>query len=221
MYSPVMISVAPPSSGRGTRCHIDPGSLWHPTGVATRGMSRCDRSRIRAYRPCTQSRMRSLSRGRSHRPRRPVGRVLRRLLERLDDDPLDVGIGDPPGDAGPRIVAQTVQAPLEEAPPPGCGPCPARHLHDRVVFGALQHDPRPLRQSLSRRSATQPALQHRPLGISDRQRRNPRTRTTHTRLTTNLRLRSVVRVYPMPMTQCRPAVARKVGMGSVAEGISR
>ncbi|KOT33969.1 hypothetical protein ADK41_26855 [Streptomyces caelestis] len=60
-------------------------------------------------------------------PGRPVGGVLRFLLQRLDDDPLDVRIGDLPWGTGRRLVTQAVHAAFQEAPPPGA---------DRVSGGA-------------------------------------------------------------------------------------
>ncbi|MFE9687729.1 hypothetical protein [Streptomyces sp. NPDC006285] len=48
-----------------------------------------------------------------------MGGVLRCLFGRLDDDPIDVGIGGFPGNAWPRVAAQAVQPSLDEAAPPG------------------------------------------------------------------------------------------------------
>jgi hypothetical protein len=138
--------------------------------------------------------------GGSHRSGRPMGGVLRPLLECLDDDPLDVSVTDLPRCTRPRFVGQAVQAPFDEPPPPGSDRVrgniqPTGHLQNRVPFGALQHDPRTLGQGLGRRTPTHPPLQHSPLGIGHRQRRNLRTRTTHTQPTTNIRLRSLAGAF--------------------------
>ena len=53
-----------------------------------------------------------------HRPRRPMRRVARLLLQRLHDHPLDVLVADRARLARPRLVMQPVEAaPREPAPP--------------------------------------------------------------------------------------------------------
>src|SRR5438034_6104624 len=54
-----------------------------------------------------------------HRTRRPVRRVRRLLLERLDDHALNVDVADRAGLPRPRLVVQPVEAAAREpAPPP-------------------------------------------------------------------------------------------------------
>src|SRR5207247_8651118 len=64
---------------------------------------------------------------RGHRPRRPVRRTGRLLLERLHDHPLNLLVADRARLPRPRLVMQPVEAtPREPAPP----------LPDRVVVTA-------------------------------------------------------------------------------------
>ena len=73
-------------------------------------------------------------------------RVVRCFLERLDDDPLDIVIGDLARPTRTRVVVQPVEAVLDEPGPPfrdrGAGDFePLGDLGVGTAFGAGQHDP--------------------------------------------------------------------------------
>ena len=89
-----------------------------------------------------------------HRPRRPLRRVLRRRLQRLDDHLLHLGIGDRPRPPRTRLVQQAVQPILTEPR----APLPHRRVIDRQPLrdlrvlqplGRRQHNPGTQRQRLS------------------------------------------------------------------------
>ena len=104
-----------------------------------------------------------------HRARRPMRRVPRRGLQRLDDHLLDLLVGDRPRLPRPRLIDQPIQAMLGETR--------ERHLRDHrplhpeplgdlgvlQTLGRQQHDPRALRQRLRARAPPRPRLQLRAL----------------------------------------------------------
>jgi hypothetical protein len=106
-----------------------------------------------------------------HRARRPVRRVGRLLLERLDDHPLDISVADRARLARTRLVMQTVEAtPSEPAAPlanrRAAAAQPRRDLLARLAVGRRQHDPAAQRQRLRALRTPRPALQHLPLLVA-------------------------------------------------------
>jgi hypothetical protein len=98
-----------------------------------------------------------------HRPRRPVRRVARRRLQRLDDHLLDLLVGDRPRPPRPRLIRQAIQAVLGKPRPPLGGhpardPQPHRDLGVLEATGRQEHDPRPQGQRLRARPPSRPAL---------------------------------------------------------------
>ena len=79
--------------------------------------------------------------GLRHRARTPVGGTAGRGFQRLRNDPLDVGIGDPARGTGARFIEQPVQATIQEAfpPLPHHLACNAEFLGDGVVVPCLPH----------------------------------------------------------------------------------
>ena len=103
-----------------------------------------------------------------HRARRPVRRVWRALLKRLDDHTLDVIIADRPRLARTRLVVQPVQTAPREPPAPAPDSLRAAAQPRRDVLAGLavtrrQHDPAAQRQRLRARRSPRPPLEHLPL----------------------------------------------------------
>ena len=110
-----------------------------------------------------------------HRPRRPVRRIRRGLLERLDDHPLDVGIAHRARRTGTGIVPQTVETQLDEPTPPLADgvlvhPEAAGDLPIGRPFSAGQHDPTTCRQRVRALRASRPALQRLALIVAQHER---------------------------------------------------
>ena len=102
---------------------------------------------------------------RRHRPCRPVRRIGRQLLERLDDHPLDVVVADRARLSRPRLVMQAVEAaPREPAPPLAnrrtrtaqLGP----DLRARAPLRRRQHDPAAKCERLRTLRTPSPALEY-------------------------------------------------------------
>ncbi len=118
-----------------------------------------------------------------HRARRPMRRVPRRRLERLDDHLLDLGVGDLPGLPRPWLIGQPIQAMLAEAvaPAPRGRDVDPESLGDLGVVqtvGRGQHDPRALGQRLSARTPPRPRLQLLALSLAELNHHRARIRHT-------------------------------------------
>src|SRR5438034_8725654 len=92
------------------------------------------------------------SRGR-HRPRRPVRRIRRLLLERLHDHPLHVLVADRAWLSRPRLVVKTVETARGEPAPPaadrrGITPQLRRDLCARAALRGRENDPAAKRERL-------------------------------------------------------------------------
>jgi hypothetical protein len=106
-----------------------------------------------------------------HRSRRPVRSVRRRLLQRLDDHPLDLLIADRARFARTRLIVQPIQPLASESPAPladrvFAAAQPRRDLDTRLTLSRRQHDPATQRERLRARRTPSPTLQHLPLLIS-------------------------------------------------------
>jgi hypothetical protein len=106
----------------------------------------------------------------SHRARRPVRRVRRLLLERLDDHPLDITVADRTRLTRTRLIMQPIKTtPREPATPladrRGRAPQSRSDLLAGLPLGSGQHDPAAQRQRLSALRTPSPTLEHLPLGL--------------------------------------------------------
>jgi hypothetical protein len=116
-----------------------------------------------------------------HRARRPVRRVPRRRLQRLDDHLLDPRIGNRPPPARPRLVQQPLSPILREPR----APLPHRRVIHRQTLGDLrvlqpigrpEHDPGTQRQRLSALATPRPRVQLLPLRCTENYLNRYRTR---------------------------------------------
>ena len=99
-----------------------------------------------------------------HRSRRPVRCIGGRLLQRLDDDPFDVGISHRARRAGAGIVPQSIETQVEEPASPLAHRVlmhtePAGDLPVGRPIGAGQHDPTAGRQRVGALGSPRPSLQ--------------------------------------------------------------
>ena len=104
----------------------------------------------------------------------PMRRVLRRGLQRVHHDPLDLLHGDRPRPTRPGLIAQPVQPQLAKPPAPLPNrrrrhPALPRDLRVRMSLCAPQHDPRTQRQRLRRLPPTLPPNQLLTLGVTQLQ----------------------------------------------------
>src|SRR3954449_10914864 len=130
-------------------------------------------------------------RRRRQRPCRPVRRIRRRLLERLDDHPLHVVVTDRPRCTRTRFIMEAVEPAVDEAPTPLAHRAPTnpRSLGDLDVVPALrarQHDPAPQRQRLRCARTPRPTLKRCPLLATQDQRRLGTTCCSHAGLPSSL-----------------------------------
>jgi hypothetical protein len=112
---------------------------------------------------------------RGHRARAPVRRIARGRLQRQRHYPLNLGVGDGPWRAGPRLIEQAIHALDQEPLPPLADRILiqaqlARDGAVRLARGALQHHARTLSERLGCGSTPRPALQHLAFVITERQR---------------------------------------------------
>src|ERR1051325_6479384 len=101
-----------------------------------------------------------------------MGGVRRLLLQRLDDHPLDVFIGDLPRLAGTRLVVQAIDAPLGKATSPlanrrSIAPQLGRDLLTLLTVGRSQHDSASQGEGLCALRAPSPPLQHLSLLVAE------------------------------------------------------
>jgi len=101
-----------------------------------------------------------------------VRRVLWLLLERLDDHPFDVCVGELAWLARAWLVVEAVEATAGEAPAPApdglrAAAEPGGDLLALLAVGRGQHDPAAQRQRLRRLRPPRPALEHLPLLVAD------------------------------------------------------
>ena len=153
------------------RIEVQPDDVAHLVDeLRIRGeLERLDLMRLQRERPPDPADRALAHPGRGrHRPRRPVRRVRRLLLERLHDHPLDVLVADRARLARPRLVMQPIEAaPREPAPPladrRGVTAQLGRDLRARPPLRRRQHDPAAKRQRLRALRTPSPPLQHLPL----------------------------------------------------------
>src|SRR3712207_1756541 len=108
-------------------------------------------------------------------------RVRRHALQGRGDHRLDARVVHRARRPRARLVAQPVQPPVQEAPPPLADRlvADAEFRRDLLVLGARragQHDPRPQRQGLRRRAPGRERGELPPLRVAHRQFRKPPTR---------------------------------------------
>jgi hypothetical protein len=107
------------------------------------------------------------------RPRAPMRRVARLLLQRVSNHLLHLPVGDPARRAWPRLIEQPVEPLRHEPPTPAPGRLPRDpqrgcNLRVRAARRARQDDLRALGQALCGRPSPRPLLEHRPLAGADR-----------------------------------------------------
>ena len=124
----------------------------------------------------------------------------RRALQRLDDHLIDLGVGDRPRPARPRLIHQPVQ-PIAREPVAPLADRRDRHaqiardLAAARTLGRSEHDPRTQRQRLRGRPTPRPGLQLLTLTLGELNRNcdGRRHEKPHSHPTHELNLRSVQR----------------------------